>query len=247
MGNYLDQTGLEKTLGFLKDNWMSDEGLLGYTSSDNNYAVQKDADTEKLYVNVKSAKSFYGECSNIPTAATKVVTIDNFTENDLVNGTRISVKFTNANTALSPKLNVSNTGAKYIYSNSSNILPGLIDTGMVYDFVYNNNGWYIVGVSNWGNINMTSNTISTTISLSSMPPNRYYKYSEPVSSVNIRSYGMMNNAILNEYMLEFVAAAGCTLSLPSDTKWIGGVAPTLVAGKTYQISIVNNLAVWAEF
>jgi hypothetical protein len=49
-------------------------------------------------------------------------------------------------------------------------------------------------------------------------------------------------------MFEFTASSsGCTLSVPSTIKWINGTAPSIEAGKTYQISIINNLATVAKF
>ena len=60
-----------------------------------------------------------GTCSTAADTATKVVTItvpENWT---LRTGAMISVKFTNTNTASSPKLNVNNTGAKSIYYNNA--------------------------------------------------------------------------------------------------------------------------------
>ena len=51
-----------------------------------------------------------------------------------------------------------------------------------------------------------------------------------------------------EYLCQFTAsAAGCTLSVPDTISWLGGETPTINASKTYQLSIVNNLAVIGEF
>lgn len=51
-----------------------------------------------------------------------------------------------------------------------------------------------------------------------------------------------------EYLCQFTASAdGCTLSVPDTISWLGGETPTINAGKTYQLSIVNNLAVIGEF
>lgn len=51
-----------------------------------------------------------------------------------------------------------------------------------------------------------------------------------------------------EYLCQFTAAAsGCTLSVPDTITWLGGETPTINAGKTYQLSILNNLAVIGEF
>ena len=51
-----------------------------------------------------------------------------------------------------------------------------------------------------------------------------------------------------EYLCQFTASAsGCTLSVPDTITWLGGEIPTINAGKTYQLSILNNLAVIGEF
>ena len=51
-----------------------------------------------------------------------------------------------------------------------------------------------------------------------------------------------------EYLCQFTAASsGCTLSVPDTITWLGGETPTINAGKTYQLSILNNLAVIGEF
>lgn len=52
--------------------------------------------------------------------------------------------------------------------------------------------------------------------------------------------------VLNEYMIQFSSGATATnLTLPSDIKWLA--TPNVQANKTYQISIINKLAVIAEF
>ena len=51
-----------------------------------------------------------------------------------------------------------------------------------------------------------------------------------------------------EYLCQFTAASsGCTLSVPDTITWLGNETPTINAGKTYQLSILNNLAVIGEF
>ena len=49
---------------------------------------------------------------------------------------------------------------------------------------------------------------------------------------------------MNEYMMQFtVGSADFALSLPSDVRWVE--EPTWEQGSTYQVSIVNNLAIYA--
>lgn len=77
-------------------------------------------------------------------------------------------------------------------------------------------------------------------------PNTFYKFGE-CSSLTI-TLGAEESGIVNEYMFEFVSGStATTLSVPDTVKWSGGSAPTMEASKTYQVSIVNNLAVYAAF
>lgn len=77
-------------------------------------------------------------------------------------------------------------------------------------------------------------------------PNTFYKF-EAFPAITIKLVAE-ESGILNEYMFEFVSGTtATTLSLPDSVKWSGGNAPTIEANKTYQVSIVNNLAVFAAF
>lgn len=54
--------------------------------------------------------------------------------------------------------------------------------------------------------------------------------------------------IVNNYMIRFTAGEGCTVTFGGfELDWFGGEAPTWTAGNTYEISIVDNIALWAEF
>ena len=55
--------------------------------------------------------------------------------------------------------------------------------------------------------------------------------------------------VVNEYMIQFNYNSGnITFDWGSDEiTWEGGNAPTWTSGKTYEISILNNLGLWAEF
>jgi len=53
---------------------------------------------------------------------------------------------------------------------------------------------------------------------------------------------------VNEYMLRVrVVTTPFTLTLPAGVRWAGGEAPTFEGEKTYEISIINNNAVYAAF
>lgn len=77
-------------------------------------------------------------------------------------------------------------------------------------------------------------------------PNTFYKFGE-VSSLTI-TLAAEESGIENEYKFEFVSGSTpTTLLLPDSIKWKDGKDPTMEASKTYQVSIVNNLAVYAAF
>ena len=94
-------------------------------------------------------------------------------------------------------------------------------------------------------LNLKQNVISTTTGGSgevtqTIDPNKLYKFGE-VSTLNITLGSEIPN-IYNEYMFEFISGSTPTvLTLPETVKWIG--SDNIEANKTYQVSIVNNLAV----
>lgn len=76
-----------------------------------------------------------------------------------------------------------------------------------------------------------------------LDPNTFYRWRE-VGSLTILSLSEigLQEGNLAEYMFEFKSGATPTvLTLPENVKWIG--SHTVEANKTYQVSIVNNLAV----
>jgi hypothetical protein len=85
----------------------------------------------------------FGTCSTAVSTVAKTATIANFALNT---GARISIKFTNGNSAASPTLNVNGTGAKAIYRGQTyeTILPHEIQAGSVHDFVYDGTYWVML-------------------------------------------------------------------------------------------------------
>lgn len=54
--------------------------------------------------------------------------------------------------------------------------------------------------------------------------------------------------IVNNYMIRFTAGDSAAVIFSGmNVKWYGGEVPTWTAGNTYEISIVDNIALWAEF
>ena len=82
-------------------------------------------------------------------------------------------------------------------------------------------------------------TSKTTFTL---PANEYHIWGT-VASLNITLAAPENSYIVNEYMFQFTSGStATTLSLPNTVKWIGGT-PVIEANTTYQVSIINDIAV----
>ena len=74
-------------------------------------------------------------------------------------------------------------------------------------------------------------------------PNVLNKWGK-IKSLTINSFQGAQEEHVNEYMLEFtVSGDDFTLTLPEGVRWVE--EPTWENGYTYQVSIVNNLAVFA--
>lgn len=83
-------------------------------------------------------------------------------------------------------------------------------------------------------------TESATEDEKEIQPNRYYIFGEKQNLTITLAEG--EEGKLNEYMFEFTSGTTpTTLTLPESVKWIG--SNTIEASKTYQVSIVNNIAV----
>ena len=83
-------------------------------------------------------------------------------------------------------------------------------------------------------VNMTSATAE-------LVPNTYYKWGE-IAALSITLADPTDATITNEYCFEFVSSdTATTLTVPSNIKWVQ--EPTIEAGKTYQVSIMNGIGV----
>ena len=91
----------------------------------------------------------YGTCSSGAGTVAKTVSIDGFL---LQTGAGIRVKFTNSNTAASPTLNVSGTGAKPIVTHGTTAVGVTPETswqrGAVLEMVYDGTSWVLAGWMN---------------------------------------------------------------------------------------------------
>lgn len=99
----------------------------------------------------------FGTCSTESATAAKTVSITDGTFS-LEAGARVSVKFSNANTAGTPTLNVANTGAKNIFHKNIKITTGVNKALLagVCDFIYDGTQWHLIG--NYIDTNTTYST-----------------------------------------------------------------------------------------
>lgn len=84
----------------------------------------------------------FGVCSTAASTAAKVVDAGTFALNK---GAMVVVQFTVTNTAASPTLNVSSTGAKAIYYRNAAISKGYLAANRVYQFIYDGSQWELIG------------------------------------------------------------------------------------------------------
>ena len=87
--------------------------------------------------------------------------------------------------------------------------------------------------------------VTSSASSISMNPNTYYRVTQSLSSLTISFNAATDNTIVNEYLIEFLC--GGTISVPSTIVWASGKVPTFEVGKTYLLSVVNNLGLIAKF
>ena len=83
-----------------------------------------------------------GTSSTAAATAAKTVTINGFS---LATNSFVLVKFSAANSAASPTLNVSGTGAKAIYFNGSAVPASYLEANKYYRFVYDGAHWILTG------------------------------------------------------------------------------------------------------
>ena len=76
--------------------------------------------------------------------------------------------------------------------------------------------------------------------------NKLYLWTEPISTLAI-AFASETAGIVNEYMIQFTCPsnAATTLTLPNTVRWVNDNPIEPEAGFTYQISVINNLAVFA--
>lgn len=126
-------------------------------------------------------KVFYGTSATGASTAAKVVVCEDFTEADLVAGTRITVLFTNANSYNGQAtLNINGTGVKNIYYNGTTTNARYMwVAGESVDFIYNGTQWAtinggIASTSYYGVTKLATSAGSDSQSYALTPRGLYY-------------------------------------------------------------------------
>lgn len=79
-------------------------------------------------------------------------------------------------------------------------------------------------------------------------PNTYNKWGEVNGELTITK-GTEKPYVVNIYIVRFDAGEGCAITFEgwgTELRWVGGNAPALAEGKTYEITIIDNLAMFVE-
>lgn len=97
-----------------------------------------------------------------------------------------------------------------------------------------------IATSMYKGVPIVSQTTNATIA-----PNVWNVWGE-VTTLTITK-GNDIDGVVNNYMVRFTALEGAAITFSGfSLSWYGGEAPTWTAGNTYEISIVDNIALWAE-
>lgn len=139
----------------------------------------------------------YGTCSSAASTVAKVVSATGFT---LKTGSEIWVKFTNANTADAPTLNVNSTGAKYIKKYGTTAPSSYMwSPGAVVGFIYDGTYWIMANgataTTSYYGVTKLNNTVSSTATGEAATANAVRQaYDKAVEAYN----GLQDtNALLN--------------------------------------------------
>lgn len=77
-------------------------------------------------------------------------------------------------------------------------------------------------------------------------PNVYNKWGVVDGTLTITK-GEEKPNVVNNYIIRLSAGAGCTIAFVGwELQWVDDDAPTWTEGKTYEVSIVDNLAMYLE-
>lgn len=97
-----------------------------------------------------------------------------------------------------------------------------------------------------------SNTVWENSGSCELQPNIYYIVNQnsgkEIPIIDVSLISPTDTTIVNEYFIQFsTPSTGATLIMPANIKWLNNETPILQPSKTYQLSIINNLAIIGVF
>ena len=211
---------------------------------------------------------YYGICETPAATAAKAVVCEEFTSSDLVEGTVINVKFTNAQTYNgAPTLNVNSTGAKNIKRvGTTNAAQYEWLAGEVLQFVYDGSYWMLTdgGIATTAYYGVTklssaTNSTSTTIAATPSAVKAAYdladgKQDALVSGTNIKTIN--GNSLLGSGDISISGGGSGSVSYTTQavsipvSAWSNSAATVNVSGMTASKDVIvapapASISAWA--
>lgn len=201
---------------------------------------------------------FYGTCATAAATAAKVVVCEEFTSSDLVEGTVLYVKFTNACTYNGTStLNVNSTGAHDIARvGTTKTIRYYWSAGEVIAFVYDGTNWVMEGrgtatTTYYGLTKLSSSTSSTSTALAATASAVKAAYdlangkqAALVSGTNIKTIN--GNSILGSGDLAISGGGGASVTTASVTiaasDWSNNTCTKSVSGVTASNNVLVTYA-----
>ena len=88
--------------------------------------------------------------------------------------------------------------------------------------------------------------VAASVSSQELLPNTLYVFASRTANLTLTLGTPMEN-VANEYHLFLTTGVSApTITWPSGISWNGGSAPTIAEAKTYEVSILNNIAAFIE-
>lgn len=200
-------------------------------------AINADALTEMGQA-IELAEHPYGVCSTAAATAAKTVSIDFSGALSLFTGMSIKVRFSNANTAASPTLNVNGTGAKAIVS------PGYTGTitwsaNQVLDLTYNGSQWVLYNIDAYTKTQSLSGTTATLMNtkFGSTP-------STPDAALALLANAMPSSGTGAQFATGTYTGTGTYGSSNPKTINVGFPPKLVLIAYGGSITVASNLLVW---
>lgn len=126
---------------------------------------------------------------------------------------------------------------------TAEVLKAYLSLG--YSITIDSDGYLCINGQRTQSVMGVTPQVIQTSSTVSIKANTLNVWNNPVTALAV-SFTAADDNVVNEYMLQFtVGSDNFSLVLPAAVKWVDGEAPLWENGYTYQVSIVNNLAVGA--